>query len=143
MHATAHANVPPVLAQVLNSFKAMPQITRHATQVAYVKALIAQDWEFEHGDHRAYERGRDNLEQLRVAQREVDPDGSIWNFIAPEAYKLPRSSAAGQLLNAVKLFQHAGTEADGDGDVLVKLHQQVDLVAREAVRFAERCGVQS
>jgi hypothetical protein len=47
---------------------------------AYVRAVKAQDWSYEFSDdHGAYHRGRESLAQLRLAQRELDPDFVLWN----------------------------------------------------------------
>lgn len=55
----------------------------------YLKALRAQDWSFEFSDDgRAYRAGRASLESLRALQAEIDPEGEVWNTVAPAAYRL-------------------------------------------------------
>ena len=55
---------------------------------AYIKLLQRMDWSFEMSDdQRVWRAGRDSLAELRMVQRELDPDFVVWNRYAPEAYR--------------------------------------------------------
>lgn len=58
----------------------------------YTAALKAQDWFYEYADdHRAWQAGRAAMEQLRAAQRQLDPQGLIWNQHAPKECRVVRN----------------------------------------------------
>lgn len=51
---------------------------------AYIAALKSQDWLYEYSDdHRAWTAGKDAMHALRAAQRQLDPQGIVWNQYAP------------------------------------------------------------
>lgn len=55
----------------------------------YRQMLRNHDWTYEYSDdHRVWTAGRRAREALVAKQRAYDPDGVIWNEIAPEGYKL-------------------------------------------------------
>lgn len=88
-HRVAQNDEPelhPVFAGMLRAaFGADAAATiRAAQRTAYVRALQAHDWGFEFSDdHSRYTAGKEALAQLKLAQREVDPDFSVWNQYAP------------------------------------------------------------
>ena len=50
----------------------------------YRQALQTHDWFYQYSDdNRAYRAGKAQHEQLLMAQRQLDPLGSIWNEYAP------------------------------------------------------------
>lgn len=54
----------------------------------YRTMLREHDWSFEHtDDQRVWRLGRLAQEQLEFLRKELDPDYTIWNSIAPEAYR--------------------------------------------------------
>jgi hypothetical protein len=54
----------------------------------YRTMLREHDWSFEYSDdQRVWRLGRLAQEQLEFLQRELDPDFTIWNSIAPEGYR--------------------------------------------------------
>jgi hypothetical protein len=56
---------------------------------AYVQALKDHDWEFSYtDDHSVYQRGHNSLAKIKRLQKLVDPDGTLWNTVAPDAYRL-------------------------------------------------------
>lgn len=65
------------------------QQIRKAQRMAYENALLRHDWDFEMSDDQLrYEQGRDAFASLRVARRELDADGAIWNNYAPNGHKV-------------------------------------------------------
>jgi hypothetical protein len=57
---------------------------------SYINLLKAHDWSFEYSDDGSVWRaGRLALTTLRIAQKQFDPSGEVWNTYAPEGYKLP------------------------------------------------------
>lgn len=91
-HRVAQNDEPelhPVFAGMLAAFGPDAAATiRAAQRTAYVKALRTHDYWFEFSDDpQRYAQGRESLAQLRLARREVDPDGAIWASIAPEGHK--------------------------------------------------------
>lgn len=57
-------------------------------RVAYASALARHDWSFERSDdYSAWSRGKAEMIRLRSERAAVDPDGVIWNRIAPEGYR--------------------------------------------------------
>jgi hypothetical protein len=58
----------------------------------YIAQLKAHDWFYEYSDdHRVWQAGRDVIEQLRQAQRTLDPQGIIWNEHAPKEHGISRN----------------------------------------------------
>lgn len=75
-----------VFGPILSSIQSAPDTLRMA---AYVSALKRMDWQFEFSDDgRVYREGRNSLEVLRHEQRQVDPQGALWNQYAPDIYKV-------------------------------------------------------
>ena len=55
----------------------------------YVQALKDHDWSFDYTDDNAvYQRGFNSLAKIKRLQKLIDPDGTLWNTVAPEAYRL-------------------------------------------------------
>jgi hypothetical protein len=68
----------------------MTLTTTSSILTSYICLLRAHDWQFEFSDdHRVYRAGRAALATLRIAQKQCDTSGEIWNTYAPEGYKLP------------------------------------------------------
>lgn len=85
-------NVHPVFASLMRAAfgpEAQQQI-RHAQRMAYEKALLSHDWDFEMSDDHdhCWVPGNESLAQLKLARRELDPDGAIWNQYAPNGHKV-------------------------------------------------------
>lgn len=58
----------------------------------YIAQLKAHDWFYEYSDDsRVWQAGRDVREQLRTAQRVLDPQGLIWNEHAPKECRIVRN----------------------------------------------------
>jgi hypothetical protein len=58
----------------------------------YTAALKSQDWFYEYSDdHRAWQAGKDAMEALRLAQRQLDPQALIWNEHAPKECRISRN----------------------------------------------------
>lgn len=90
----SNSHVHPFFAGLLADLVKVPQQARQAQHDAYVHALKAHDWSFEFSDdHAAYERGREQLAQLKLAQRELDPEFTVWNEHAPACCRDGRSYA--------------------------------------------------
>ena len=85
------SNVHPVFASLLRAAfgpEAQQQI-RNAQRMAYEKALLSHDWDYEFSDdHSRWEQGRDAMASLKLARRELDPEGEIWNRYAPNGHKV-------------------------------------------------------
>lgn len=57
-------------------------------RAAYIQALHAMDWTFEHSDdQRAWRAGRDELKRLRLERAAVDADGALWRAHAHPDYQ--------------------------------------------------------
>lgn len=55
----------------------------------YRERLQTHDWYYEFSDdHSVWLRGFAARQCLRELQKEIDPDGKIWNEYAPEDFKL-------------------------------------------------------
>lgn len=71
---------------LLAIFAPTTDVVRNAQRKAYVTLLHQHDWSHEFSDDpRAVAQGRDQLRELRMVQREIDPDYALWNQHAPEA----------------------------------------------------------
>lgn len=58
-------------------------------KAAYKTALQAHDWTFEWSDDaKSVEAGRQSLKFLVAERAEIDPDGAIWNSVAPHGFKV-------------------------------------------------------
>ena len=58
----------------------------------YIAQLKDHDWFYQYSeDHRVWQAGRDVMEQLRAAQRLLDPQGLIWNEHAPKECRIARN----------------------------------------------------
>ncbi len=80
--------VHPVFAGILDSIESTRTHVSQAQRAAYVRLLQAHDWSYDYSDDIAmYRRGRDQLAQLRIVQKEIDADFAIWNQHAPERCK--------------------------------------------------------
>jgi hypothetical protein len=56
---------------------------------AYVQALKDHDWEYQFSDeHAVYQRGFNGYSNLKRVQKRIDAEGTLWNTVAPEAYRL-------------------------------------------------------
>lgn len=87
----SNAHLHPVFASICDDIKAGPAIVRRAQ---YEAALRGHDWAYEWSDdHRVWHDGRARREWLRGEQRAIDPDGAIWNAIAPEGYRIEVAGA--------------------------------------------------
>lgn len=66
-----------------------PATPANRDTLARYRAMLAEhDWDFEHcDDARIWRLGRLALEQLQFLQREIDPDFTVWNEIAPAAHR--------------------------------------------------------
>lgn len=74
----------PIFAGIVASIQTAPVALREAQRRAYVTLLQRHDWSHEFSDdHGAYTRGREQLAELRLVQREIDPDFAIWNQHCP------------------------------------------------------------
>ena len=74
----------PIFAGIVASIQTAPVALREAQRRAYVTLLQRHDWSHEFSDDRsAYTRGREQLAELRLVQREIDPDFEIWNQHCP------------------------------------------------------------
>ena len=55
----------------------------------YRHKLKQHDWSFEYSDdHSVWQRGWQELGELRQLQKQLDPDWAIWNSIAPKDYQM-------------------------------------------------------
>ncbi len=55
----------------------------------YKAALAHHDWSYDYSDdYSAWCRGKAQRDAICRMQRELDPDYSIWNSIAPEGYRI-------------------------------------------------------
>lgn len=79
---TANSQLHPVFRAALSAFVHSDALA--IQRAAYVKALQRHDWSHEFSDDGAVaRRGRESLAQLRMVQRELDPEFFIWNTYAP------------------------------------------------------------
>jgi hypothetical protein len=55
----------------------------------YVQLLKSHDWYYDYSDdHRVWRAGSAAYSQLRGMQKNLDPQGEIWNKYAPDDYKI-------------------------------------------------------
>lgn len=75
------SRIPDTLGAVLSAFGPEGQAKlASAKRSAYIQALRSHDWSFQMSeDPQRYEQGRESLAQLRLAQRELDPDFCLWD----------------------------------------------------------------
>lgn len=67
----------------------LDELRRDAQRSAYCHALRCFDWSLEFTDDGArYRAQKEQLDKLRQLQRELDPEGEIWNTLAPRSYRL-------------------------------------------------------
>lgn len=82
---SAHAHVHPMLRGLLDAMQTWPSDAAEAQRQAYTKLLLRHDWSHEFSDDTdKAQRGRAQLRELRLVQREVDPDFAIWNQHCPK-----------------------------------------------------------
>ena len=63
------------------------------TKEAYIQCLRNADWWHEYSDdQRVWSAGRAELQALRDAQPQFDPDYSLWNIFAPEPLRISQRS---------------------------------------------------
>jgi hypothetical protein len=80
-----NAHLHPLFAAALRA----PIDARALQRAAYVTLLQQHDWSHEFSDDGdVYKRGRAQLQELRLLQRDLDPDGALWNAHAPAAYRI-------------------------------------------------------
>lgn len=80
MQSTATRQLHPVFAEIAKSFIDAPRLARQAQVDAYIALLKAQDWSSDFSDDPSvYRRGRESLANLRMVQRELDPEFLVWN----------------------------------------------------------------
>jgi hypothetical protein len=73
-----------LLHDVLAAAVSAPADVRRIQHDCYQRLLNAHDWQFAHSDdHRVYELGRAQRRELELARRELDPNYTIWNAVAP------------------------------------------------------------
>lgn len=85
---THNPNLHPIFAQMLATFS-QPAVIEDAQRTAYIQALKNQDWYYEMSDDpQRYDQGRESFAQLKLARREFDKDGVIWNSIAPATHQI-------------------------------------------------------
>ena len=95
MNNQRNAHLHPVFAGIVNSFASANDDLNDIKVRAYVKALKAHDWEYEHSDDQhVWKVGREQRAQLRLAQREIDPNGAVWNLYAPAEHQIRPALAA-------------------------------------------------
>lgn len=59
----------------------------------YKQRLSSHDWSYEYSDdHSVWSRGRDERQRLSAQARQLDPDYTIWNSLAPEGYRITREA---------------------------------------------------
>lgn len=62
------------------------------TLAEYTAALQTCDWFYAYSDdHSVWQRGEEAMQQLRAAQRQLDPQGLIWNQHAPKECRISRN----------------------------------------------------
>ncbi len=58
----------------------------------YITALKTCDWFYAYSDdHRAWKAGEQAMQALRLAQRQLDPQGLYWNEHAPKECRISRN----------------------------------------------------
>jgi hypothetical protein len=78
-HDRTNGHVHPIFASMLDTF-CRPAALQDIKREAYERMLRAHEWSFEFSDDASvYARGREQLAELRLVQREIDPDFSTWN----------------------------------------------------------------
>jgi len=61
----------------------------------YIQKLKNHDWTYDYADdHRSWSRGSQERGELRMIQKEIDPDFEIWNEYAPDGYEIKKMSEA-------------------------------------------------
>lgn len=60
----------------------------------YRELLRTHDWQSEYSDdHGAFTRGRARLSALQLLRKQIDPDASVWNSIAPVTHHIKHAEA--------------------------------------------------
>lgn len=78
----------PVFQNILDAFT-NPQPLVDAKRTAYIQALRDADWLYEFSeDPQVYARGREQVAQLRLAQKELDPAYVLWNEHCNPLYRV-------------------------------------------------------
>jgi hypothetical protein len=73
-----------IFAAILHSAASAHRDAMAIQRAAYITALKRHDWSHEMSDdHSRYVIGRQQLAELRMVQREIDSDYSLWNQHAP------------------------------------------------------------
>lgn len=84
-----NSHVHPAFTGILRGLSSAPADALALQRTAYVQLLQRHDWEFEHSDdHAAYQRGHNERSNLRLLQRELDPQHALWNQHAPAAHRV-------------------------------------------------------
>lgn len=78
----------PIFLQALGQIAPAPLTAAEQRLLAYKLALQRHDWSFEWSDdgvvHRA---GRDEQRRLEAERAAIDPDGTVWNTLAPASHR--------------------------------------------------------
>lgn len=83
------AALHPIFGGIVADFVSGLDEVRKAQVDTYRALLQRHDWSFEYSDdHSVWQRGTEQLRELRMLQAELDVDGSIWNSVAPAYYRL-------------------------------------------------------
>lgn len=83
---TRNKHVHPAFASLLNGFASVPADALAIQRATYVSLLVKQDWSAEFSDDGdVARRGRASLRELRMLQRELDPEFELWNRHVPAA----------------------------------------------------------
>ena len=57
----------------------------------YIQKLKNHDWTYDYADdHRSWSKGSKERGELRMIQKEIDPDFEIWNEYAPDGYEIKK-----------------------------------------------------
>lgn len=80
---------PQRQAQCMAGDAKLEELRKDAQRSAYCHALRCFDWSFEYSDDGPHYRiTKAELDKLRAFQREIDPEGEIWNTLVPRSYRL-------------------------------------------------------
>lgn len=90
----------PVFQSIVTTMTGMPPAT---PEQLYRLAMRQHDWSHEFSDeHRVWKAGRESLAKITEMQKDIDPDGEIWNQHAPVGYRIGRTAEHPAIAAAIK-----------------------------------------
>lgn len=130
--------VAPIFDCVLDAVCPPAAPTKAERLAAYIVALRAMDWQQEFSDDgRVWRRGQEALQPLRVVQRDLDPDGVLWNLYCEIPEKRVYATVQCGIAQPAGIDEFREPYAESLSGDLSLVPTERELNTREGATFAE------